>query len=365
MTAKHLLFTELALNRLSVEGTYWDTNTRAFGCRVGKRRKTLFIVRSDGTREIVGHIPGIDVKTARRRAQELLLSRYTPRPSQTLQDAFETYKATYLHNYRDRSRKEVIRLVEKHLGPLWTDKLLDITHHQIADIFDAIAPSEANHLFGVLRTFFKWAEKRELSGNPMSKLDRPHKTESRSRILSEDEIRKIWLNCTSPTAFNSIIKLALLTGQRRGELAAIDQNWIKDGSITFPSHITKNGHEHTIPFSSLCVMLSKSITPGYNAWSQPKKRLDNRTGVADYTLHDLRRTWASLAAMWGIPEHIAARIQNHRTAQHQNPIRAIYQRYEFRDEMKEAMELFERRLLNEVLTTTNSSSRPIRDDGMQ
>lgn len=49
MTAKRMHFTELALSRLSTEGLYWDTHTRAFGLRVGKRKKTLFIVRGDGT----------------------------------------------------------------------------------------------------------------------------------------------------------------------------------------------------------------------------------------------------------------------------------------------------------------------------
>jgi len=377
MTAKRIHFTELAINRLSQEGTYWDTHTRAFGLRVGKTRKTLFIVRSDGSREVVGHVGLIDLKAARRKAQELLLSVHTPHPTFSFKEAFDLYASTRLKNYRERSRNEVTRLVQKHMAPYFTHNTNELNHHLISTILEPLAPSEANHLFGVLRTFFNWCEKRDLCTSPIRKLDKPYKEKSRDRILTDHEIRLLWIATATPSTFHSIVRLCLLTGQRRGEISQIQSGWIKDGWLTFPKEVTKNGSEHSIPVTAQVFTLvasrfqSASLTPSqqllfpasksssqktsvFNGWSKSKAALDKASGVNDWTLHDLRRTWASLAARWGIPEHLAARIQNHRSAVHTNPIRAVYQRYEFRDEMRDAMELFERSLLQLLAAPTSS-----------
>ncbi len=72
MSAKRLHFTELALSRMSTPGVYYDTNIRAFGCRIGKHSRTLFVVKNGGHRVTLGRFPELDLKTARRRAQEVL-----------------------------------------------------------------------------------------------------------------------------------------------------------------------------------------------------------------------------------------------------------------------------------------------------
>jgi len=190
-----------------------------------------------------------------------------------------------------------------------------------------------------------------------------------------------------PATFSRIVQLLILTGQRRGEIANIQRSWIsftahtsKDFfsehspsvslttsspnlcTLTIPKEYTKNGTEHSIPLGAIAASIllpiaqqlhqtsilfpsrHSSSTP-FSGWSKSKAALDKASGVTNWTLHDLRRTWASLAARWGIPEHIAARLQNHRTAFHANPIRAIYNRYEFQDECREAMLAMESRLL--------------------
>jgi hypothetical protein len=40
-----LHFTDLAVSRLNSAGTYYDVSTPAFGIRVGKNRKTWFVIR--------------------------------------------------------------------------------------------------------------------------------------------------------------------------------------------------------------------------------------------------------------------------------------------------------------------------------
>lgn len=71
----------------------------------------------------------------------------------------------------------------------------NITTKDITDVLDKLAPSEANHLFGALRTFFNWCEKRELMQSPIGKLGKPHKETKREKVLTLDELKEIWLAC--------------------------------------------------------------------------------------------------------------------------------------------------------------------------
>jgi integrase len=61
--------------------------------------------------------------------------------------------------------------------------------------------------------------------------------------------------------YGTIVQLLILTGQRRGEIAALRASWIDDESITFPARITKNGREHRIPLGSLTKEIIESV-PG-------------------------------------------------------------------------------------------------------
>src|SRR3984957_113409 len=47
--------------------------------------------------------------------------------------------------------------------------------------------------------------------------------------------------------YGTIVLLLILTGQRLGEIAGLRWEWIEEGTVTFPSEITKNARASKIP----------------------------------------------------------------------------------------------------------------------
>jgi integrase len=124
-----------------------------------------------------------------------------------------------------------------------------ITHRQISEVTDDLIdkPSECSHAIAVGRTFFKFCVRRHyIFVNPMEGMQLPKHT-PRDRALTDAEIKAIWNATGDSKIFSNIIRLLILTGQRRGEIAQLRTSWIRDYEITIPKELTKNGREHTFP----------------------------------------------------------------------------------------------------------------------
>lgn len=85
----------------------------------------------------------------------------------------------------------------------------------------------------------------------------------------------------------------------------------------------------------------------FNGWGKPKASLDKKLeGVAPYTLHDLRRTFSTQLASLRVPQRVVERILNQKPGAHTaiSPIAALYNRYQYMDEMREAVTKWELKL---------------------
>jgi hypothetical protein len=80
-------------------------------------------------------------------------------------------------------------------------------------------------------------------------------------------------------------------------------------------------------------------TRPFQSFSAAKRKLDKLSEVADWRLHDLRRTCVSGMARLGIAPHVADKILNHQTGTISG-VAAVYQRHEFLAERKDALELW-------------------------
>ncbi|HKF13330.1 MAG TPA: integrase family protein, partial [Xanthobacteraceae bacterium] len=104
------------------------------------------------------------------------------------------------------------------------------------------------------RAAFAWAVKRgAVRINPFADLPFAKSVAKRERVLSDAEIAEIWCaagEATSP--YGAIIRLLVLTGQRRGEVAGMDRNEISEdfATWTLPGERTKNGEPHSVPLSA-------------------------------------------------------------------------------------------------------------------
>ena len=167
---------------------------------------------------------------------------------------------------------------------------------------------------------------------PAATKDDVIEAEEHGQSLNEPEILAIWRAATSIGGpFGGLVKMGLLTGLRRGELAALRWDWIdREGlKITVPGKVMKNGRVHTVPITSLIAQLLDETpdrggglvfpsearlggaTP-MSGWSKMMTRLRLVSGVKGVGLHDLRRTYRSALADLGVREELAEAMIAHR-----------------------------------------------------
>jgi integrase len=148
------------------------------------------------------------------------------------------------------------------------------------------------------------------------------------------------------------VKLLILTGQRRTEIGSLRWDEIGDNEITLPENRTKNGRVHVVPFSNQAqAILSRFRRDGrqcvfgrrgrgFGDWARGKAALDSCIGqVADWTLHDLRRTVATGMAELGIQPHIIEAVINH-VSGHKGGVAGIYNRAAYDKEKRAALVLW-------------------------
>jgi integrase len=156
--------------------------------------------------------------------------------------------------------------------------------------------------------------------------------------------------------FGTIVRLLILTGQRRGEIASLRWEYINeaDRTITLPASATKNNRQHTFPYGHLTQQLLKSVPrlgenvfpargnleASFSGWSKCKDVFDKRCQIAPWTLHDLRRTYSTIHAAIGTPPHITERLLNHASGTISG-VGAMHNRYAYLDEMRAAAMAFE------------------------
>lgn len=340
--------TDLSVQRLP-EGVHFDTKTPGFGVRVGKRRKTWLVVKGQNrTKVTLGHYPSMSLAEARKSALVALGSPEAIKSHISYEEALDTFLA--LPRWRPSS-KRVLESSLKHFQ--WKRSLEKITHEDVAQALEAIkAPSARAHALKDIRTFFNWCVPRYLPQSPCVGLKMPSQP-SRDRILTEDELRTIWTATAPLEPFHRLIRLLLLTGQRRGEIGGLHWGMVKDDRVTLPADFTKNGKEHTFPLGDLAratfpprgngYVFPNSLGKPFTAYAFNFQKLLKETGIDDITMHDLRRTYVSIHAQLGTPIHIAEKLVNHVSGTF-GGVRGVYDRYSYFDEMRSACERYEAHL---------------------
>jgi integrase len=95
------------------------------------------------------------------------------------------------------------------------------------------------------RAAFAWAVKRgAVQHNPFANLPIAKSVAKRERVLSDQEVAEIWRAAgDAGSPYGTIIRLLILTGQRRGEVAGMAWGEISDdlSTWTLPGERTKNG----------------------------------------------------------------------------------------------------------------------------
>jgi integrase len=172
---------------------------------------------------------------------------------------------------------------------------------------------------------------------------------SRERVLTQEELRKLWRGLGDDT-FSHIVRLLLLTGCRRNEIGKLQWSEINLAAcqIILPPSRVKNGREFTLPLSTqahaiLSALPRRNSTDhlfgarGFMDFGAAKAKLDQRMGFADWRLHDLRRSAATYMGELGIQPHHIEAVLNH-YSRHRSGVAGVYQRAKYFPEMRDALQ---------------------------
>lgn len=207
-----------------------------------------------------------------------------------------------------------------------------------------------------MHTFLRFCARRNyISFNPIADLEKPPLPAARERILSDDELRAVWTAAQRTNGhFGIIVKLLILTGQRRSEIANLRAEWLNENSCTIPASHTKNKRAHTFPIGGMTSAIIGPLLsemsflflarggPGksFNGWSKAKAQLDKLAQIGPWTLHDLRRTYATNLQRLGIKLEVIEALLNHISGTRAGIV-GVYQRHAYEAEMREAVMTYE------------------------
>jgi integrase len=400
----------------------WDATTPHLGVRVTDKGHRSFVVvrRRPGDEQpynhLLGSYPAVSLADARRRSTEALASivkGVTPAEverdrlravARDRRDTFEGVADEFIkrHVSKLRTAREVENLIRRELIARWGAlPAKKIGRRDVIELLDEIVdrgtPYAAHHTLAAARKLFNWALQRDAYGlehNPCSHInarDQIGKPEDRERVLTDDELRILWKatgDLRDPKnpqkvlnyPFGPVVRLLMLNGQRRNEIASARRDEIdRDAAtLTVPPERMKAKKAHTVPLTPEAMRIIDGLpvfadrdrdddakehgpyifttTAGarpVSGFDKMKRRLDkraselaNEAGVrfAPYRLHDLRRTVRTRLSTLGVLPMVAEMVIGHT----QTGIHKVYDLHKNDGEKRDALQRWEKLLMSIV-----------------
>jgi integrase len=260
---------------------------------------------------------------------------------------------------RARTFHELSRyLTGPYFKPLHTLPIDKVTRKDVASRLVAITRETSSITACRARTalsaFFVWSLKMGLvENNPVINTFQPADSKGRARVLSDNELAQIWRACGEDDG-GRITRLLILLGCRRAEVGSMewDELEFETAQWTLPAARAKNGRALTLPLLPMALDII-AATPrlasrpqlfgvrgkGYSDWSRYKKTLDKASGVIGWTLHDIRRTFATRLNDLGVPPHVVETVLNHQSG-HKAGTAGTYNKSIYEREVRQALALW-------------------------
>jgi integrase len=265
-----------------------------------------------------------------------------------------------------RSGYQVVRAFDVYVRPKIGKKAIyDLKRRDIVELLDAIedenGPVMADRVLAHVRKAFNWHAARDDQFSPpiVPGMARTKPAErARTRALSDDEIRSLWQALESdecPLPFRNVVRVLLLTAQRRNEVGLMQAMEIDAYTWTIPAERYKTGIPNVVPLTNEArywigarevgfLFSSNGGKRAFNGYSKAKKQLDQvivqqrrkekLKVMPPWTLHDLRRTARSLMARAGVPSDVAEQVLGHKIP----GVRGVYDRHSYAVEKRDALE---------------------------
>lgn len=344
----------------------YDSTTPGLALRVTAAGARTFVlyrrIRGRPTRITLGAFGSMSIPDARKATQqrlgqvaagvdvvaEIKAARIRGR---TVGDAFDTWLTVAMH--RKRSWED-----DKRLWELWMEKPLrsrpvaEVDTAELERLTQSIGkqhPRTANKCRALLSTVWAHAMRRgEAQNNPVRMVER-FPENSRERALRNDEMGGLLKAiCDEPPTWRDYFLTALLTGQRRENLARMrwEELDLTAGVWNIPAAKAKNKKATTIALTALAVaLLQRRRDEIVGEWvfpsdtgsalgcirepRKPWQRILKRAGIANLWIHDLRRSVGSWLGASGANAYTIARALGHQSVRsgevyvrlHADPVR--------------------------------------------
>ncbi len=285
----------------------------------------------------------------------------TTRKTVTLRDAIEAYLDDP-NTANLRSRDEIRRRLMQAIRGREDHPVARITRQEAREMYAPLgATVTGNRTHAYLRAAFRYAVEHEMIVASPVPMDAPLRTEqTRDRVLTDCEIAKVWhaTNRLVSPVIRDVVRLLILTGQRREEVAGMEWSEldIEDGTWTMGRDRSKTGAAHIIPLVPEVLAIIKAqkrivdcpyvfTATGRRSvdMSNTGSKLKDLSGI-DFHLHDLRRTARTGWSRLGVAPNIREVLIHPPTG-----IAGVYDRHDFLAEKRTALECWTAHVLS--LTT--------------
>ena len=371
---------KLTLPPGKLEAIVFDDALAGFGVRIRAGGKRTWVAQYRlGTKQrriSIGSLEKIDADEARRRAKEIFAKvQLGQDPSVEKVDAVAQASITlgatadrFLERHASKRLKpkglgETTLYLKRHWGPLRELPLQKVRLQHVAsrlrDICEDNGPYAANRARAALSSLYTWAIGEGLADiNPVVGTNKPAVETKRDRVLSDEELALVW-QCSGGGDFGTIVKLLILTGQRREEVGAAQWPEIDPAGAlwTIPGNRTKNRLPHDVPLAAPALkmwddqarrdgrdLIFGSRNGPFQGWSDAKEDIDQRIAQATggkslkpWRLHDLRRTVATRLGDLGVLPHVVEAVLNHISGSKAG-VAGVYNRALYNPEKREALD---------------------------
>jgi integrase len=303
----------------------------------------------------IGSPPTYNIDLARKRAGEILRS---AREGKSEPDSFERTADQWRKLHCEARKLRSLSEIDRHLKRMkdaWTGRAFNtVGRGDVAKLLDKIETKngarQATYCLQVFSALANWyAARDDAYRSPLVKGMRRGSPVKRDRILDDDELRAVWTAAEANGSFGALVRLLLLTAQRREKVASMKWEDISaEGVWTIATEAREKGNarELVLPDAALEIIKTQPrfesnpyVFAGrgnahFGGYSKAKAAFDAKVksaascGFAPWRLHDLRRTAKSLMARAGIRPDISERVLGH-TIQ---GVEGVYDRHSYRDE---------------------------------
>ncbi|MEX0720606.1 MAG: integrase arm-type DNA-binding domain-containing protein [Balneolaceae bacterium] len=359
---------------------YYDKHTKGLCLRItpkGTKSFSYEYKNSVGSKKrmTIGRYPDISLKQARDKILQLKAQLSEGIDPKHNQEKEKEYSVRELCNkYLDegtthlvvKTRSEYERYIHDYILPKFGgENSARITKREVAEFLDKIAFQDehlttSNRVKSTLSSVYSFANRKFLiDHHPVQGIEKkPEK--SKERVYSDKELQQLWFEFEKyPQPTGLLFKILLLCGRRLSE--AMQAKWehvtFGDNPIwLIPAENAKNKKELTIPLNGLVleefIKLKELSTKDRYVFESPvdpnlhissistaKKYVRERSGIEDFTPHDLRRTAITKLAELGTPREVIEKISNHNQGTSNN-VHLVYNRHHYLKEMDEALQKY-------------------------